>query len=100
MASEQDKQMMTITDAITLTGLSKATLHRRVDAWGRGDRSPYALKGGRTGGDRGTRMIDRLDAERARLQGRGDLPADMTTAGYAAHVQAQTDAATPPQTGD
>ncbi|MEU8023717.1 hypothetical protein AB0B88_16030 [Micromonospora haikouensis] len=75
---------MTVTEAVRHTGLSRSTLQRRAQAWIDGDRSPYALKAGRTGGDRGDRVIDRVDAERVRLQRLGELPGAVTAHEYAA----------------
>lgn len=69
--------MMTVSEAVIHTGLSMNTVRRRVDAWDSGDRSPYALKGGRSGG--GERLVDRLDAERVRLQRVGDVASAVTT---------------------
>ncbi len=76
-------------EAIERTGLSDNTLRRRVDAWIEGKRTPYAIKGGRTGGDRGDRQFDALDVERARLQLLGELDGSVTTDEYAAMVAAR-----------
>ena len=83
MVVRHDARPLTVSEAVELTGLSDNTLRRRVDAWLSGDRSPYALKGGRTGGDKGDRLVDPLDAERARLQRLGELPGTVTTDEYA-----------------
>ena len=75
---------MTVTEAVEYTGLSRRTVQRRAQAWIDGDRTPYAIKSGRTGGDRGDRLIDRADAERVRLQRLGELPGTVTAEEYAA----------------
>jgi hypothetical protein len=67
-----------VLDAAELTGLSVSTVQRRVDAWQRGDRSDYALKGGTAGATSSkgaTRYVDRLDAEALAKQLVGELPA-------------------------
>lgn len=64
--------------AVTHTGLGRRTVQRRVDAWLDGDRSSYALKGGKRNSWRGDRLVDPVDAERVRLQAAGRLAPDVT----------------------
>jgi len=65
---------MTVPEAARRVGVSQETIRRRVDAWIGGERGPYAIKGGRTGGDRGNRYVDVDDVERARRQLAGEDP--------------------------
>lgn len=91
MVSEPVPALLSTSEAAAHVGISQPTIRRRVDAWLRGDRSPYALKGGRTGGSKGDRSVDPVDAERARLQRVGELPSTVTTEEYA---RARRDAST------
>ena len=64
---------------VTHTGLSRRTVHRRVDAWLRGERdTAYPLAGTVRPSRRRDRRIDPVDAERVRLQERGQLGPDVT----------------------
>lgn len=77
---------MTVSAAAEYIGTSISTVQRRADAWEAGNRSPYALKSTRAGwvgGHRRDRLIDPTDAERARLQRHGELPADVDAEQYA-----------------
>lgn len=69
---------MEVSEAAVYTGLSANTVRRRVDLWLSGDRSSRALKGGRTSGTTGDRLIDRVDAERVRLQLLGEVEPTVT----------------------
>lgn len=77
---------LTISEAVQVTGLSRSTVQRRVDAWIAGDRSPAALKGGRTHGTSGERRVDPVDARRVRDQLLGNLAAEVTAEEYAEQV--------------
>jgi hypothetical protein len=79
-----DVRGLLVPEVVELTGLSATTIRRRCDAWQRGERTPYAIKVGRTGGDKGDRLIDPDDAERVRLQARGELDPAVTAEQYAA----------------
>jgi hypothetical protein len=72
-----------IADLAVYTGIPEMTLRRRVDAWSRGDRTPYAIRGGRTGGDRGARRVGRVEAERVRRQRIGEIDASVNADEYA-----------------
>jgi hypothetical protein len=64
--------------AVTHTGLSRRTVHRRVDAWLAGDRTPYAIKSTTRPSRRGDRRLDPVDVERVRLQETGRLGPEVT----------------------
>ncbi len=87
MVVRDDVRGLLVPEVVELTGLSATTIRRRCDAWERGDRTPYAIKVGRTGSDRGDRLIDPTDVERVRLQTRGELDRDVTAEQYAARQQ-------------
>ena len=80
MSADRD---LGIADLAIYTGIPEMTLRRRVDAWSRGDRTPYAIRGGRTGGDRGARRVGRVEAERVRRQRIGEIDASITADEYA-----------------
>lgn len=84
MERDREGPTMRAAEVATWTGLSLRTVQRRATAWQSGDRSPYAIKSGRTGGDRGDLVVDRVDAERVRLQRLGELPGEVTAEQYAA----------------
>lgn len=69
--------------------LSRRTIQRRLDAWLDGDRSPYAIRCARTGGDRGVRLADPVDVERVRLQLAGELDQSVTAEQYATSRRAR-----------
>lgn len=72
--------------AVTHTKLSRRSVQRRVTAWLDGDRSPYALKGGKRNSWRGDRLVDPVDAERVRLQAVGRLSAEVTAVEWSGMV--------------
>ncbi len=65
----QPDKIMRIATVSVVTGLSKSTVRRRIDAWIHGDRSSYALKGGRSGS---IRYADPDAVERLARELRGD----------------------------
>lgn len=73
LARTPEPDMRRLSWAVKHTGLDRKTLHRRLDTWTAGDRSPYALMGSRSTNPRGDRLVDPLDAERVRLQEAGRL---------------------------
>lgn len=79
----QESRLLTVTEALEqCPGLSRTTLHRRATAWENGDRSPYAIKTGRTS-QGGRRRIDSRDLDRVRRQLAGELPLSVTAEEWA-----------------
>lgn len=80
---------LTMTDAVAHTGIPPMTLRRRVDAWINKNAakiaSGYAVKGVRVFGGR---LVDEVDAERARLQHAVLLESAVTAEQWAGRVRA------------
>lgn len=68
--SRRSGAVMRPTEAAQLIGVGINTIRRRVDAWLAGNRTDYALKGGRAGTDR---YVDPDDARALAAQLRGEL---------------------------
>lgn len=84
-ADRRPRPRLKVQEAAARTGLSVRTVQRRVDAWIAGDRSDYALRGGRAGST-SDRYVDESDVDALARQLSGD-------AGPGRHVAAPPDTA-------
>lgn len=80
--TDPELRRLSISEAVEALGLPRRTIQRRGQAWENGDRSSYAIRSGRTGGDRGDRLYDPIDIERVRRQLDGQLPLTVTAEQY------------------
>ncbi len=67
----QRRRPVGVAAAAELIGISVSSVQRRIDAWARGDRTDYALRGGRAGK---CRYADPDDVDALAGQLRGEVP--------------------------